>query len=186
MSRIQGKILNLHWESIVVQGHIAFHVMKHILNHLVMVCADMIGDWPWPYHVIAGHTDESRVHPRAVRLRILKSFKMSLSIKHESKYKNISLSFPPPSAPTILMFHSFLPVFYFISLWNLLEINFCTPPTRLLYLLWSFSWGQKYVKFISILRLDVNYKFIKTDRNYRVSILLGAIRLCSVCGWLVE
>jgi len=68
-------------ESTVVQGHIASHVMKQILNHLVMVCADMISDWPRPYHVIAGHTDESRVHPRAVRLRILKSFKDELVYK---------------------------------------------------------------------------------------------------------
>ena len=75
------KILNLLWDSIVVQGHVASHVMKQILNHLVVVCADMISDWPWPYHVIAGHTEESRVHPRALRLRILKSFKDELVYK---------------------------------------------------------------------------------------------------------
>lgn len=75
------KILNLLWESIVVQGHIESHVMKQNLNHLVTVCADMISECPWPYHVIAGHTGEWRVHPRAVRLRILKSFKDVLVYK---------------------------------------------------------------------------------------------------------
>ena len=84
------KILNLLRVGIVVQSHVSSHVMKQILSHLVVVCADMISAWPWPYHVIAGHTEESRVHPRAIRLRILKSFKDELVYK--TRRVNIKIS----------------------------------------------------------------------------------------------
>lgn len=102
------KNMNLVSEGILTSRSYTGQVMKQIWSRLVVVCADLISDWPWSYHVIAGHADELRALPLTTRLWILKSFKDALVCKKSTvNKKNISPSFPPPSALPFssLLFH---------------------------------------------------------------------------------